>query len=30
MDGDVFDFELTETEKKNGALVMRYVRPREE
>ena len=30
MDGDVFDFELTETEQKNGALVMRYVRPREE
>ena len=30
MDGDVFDFELTEAEQKNGALVMRYVRPREE
>ena len=29
-DGDVFDFELTEAEQKNGALVMRYVRPREE
>ena len=30
MGGDVFDFELTEAEQKNGALVMRYVRPREE
>lgn len=30
MDGDVFDFELTEADQKNGALVMRYTRPREE
>ena len=30
MNGDIFDFELTEAEQKNGTLVMRYVRPREE
>ena len=30
MDGDAFNFELTKAEQRNGALVMRYVRPREE
>ena len=30
MDGDAFNFELTKAEQRNGALVMRYTRPREE
>ena len=30
MDGNAFNFELTKAEQRNGALVMRYVRPREE
>ncbi|MBQ9748601.1 MAG: dihydrofolate reductase family protein [Clostridia bacterium] len=29
-DGDIFDFKLTHAEQKNGALVTRYVRAREE
>jgi hypothetical protein len=30
MNGDIYDFELTEAEQKSGAFVMRYTGPRED